>query len=199
MHIQAQIANDSDAVSSSSSQHCKSSDRVKELKMEQVIDCPFADVNRTRKDIIEENSRCPFHQIAHNDQSSGPTGSRHEMQLIRNSNNNKNNSNNISRNNSNKESARLLREIGGGDRMREMTTRFYAHAFEDRELSRFIFDRDGAAAHGKRLGDWMVEAMGGEGDVWTDSGRGGMRQVRWVGEGRLKSVALSEYSRYRIF
>ena len=59
-----------------------------------------------------------------------------------------------------------------------MTTRFYAHVFEDQELRKFIFEGDGAAAHGKRIGDWIVEKMGGEGDVWTDAGRGDMRQVR---------------------
>ena len=58
-----------------------------------------------------------------------------------------------------------------------MTTRFYAHVFEDKELCKFIFEGDGAAAHGKRIGDWIVEKMGGEGDVWTDAGRGDMRQA----------------------
>ena len=75
------------------------------------------------------------------------------------------------------ETARLLRDIGGGDRIREMTTRFYGHVFKDRELHKFIFATDGEAAHGKRIGDWIVENMGGEGDVWTDSGREGMREV----------------------
>jgi hypothetical protein len=31
-------------------------------------------------------------------------------------------------------------------------------------------------AHGKRLGDWMVQKLGGEGSPWSDSGRHGMRQ-----------------------
>ena len=42
-----------------------------------------------------------------------------------------------------------VKDIGGGDRIREMTTRFYAHVFEDAELRKFIFEGDGAAAHGQ--------------------------------------------------
>ena len=35
---------------------------------------------------------------------------------------------------------------------------------------------DGAEAHAKRLADWVIEKMGGEGKPWTESGRYGMRQ-----------------------
>jgi hypothetical protein len=38
-----------------------------------------------------------------------------------------------------------------------------------------MFMDDGAEAHGKRLGDWIIEKMGGEGHPWTDSGRLGQR------------------------
>ncbi len=74
--------------------------------------------------------------------------------------------------------SKLLQEIGGGDRMREMTTRFYAHCFRDHTLKKFMFESDGAAAHGQRLADWMVEQIGGEGTPWRDSGRAGnQRQI----------------------
>lgn len=53
---------------------------------------------------------------------------------------------------------------------------FYAHAFQDHTLAPFFFEDDGAEAHGKRLADWLIEMMGGEGRPWTDSGRYGQRQ-----------------------
>jgi truncated hemoglobin YjbI len=74
------------------------------------------------------------------------------------------------------ESASLLRAIGGGRRILELTTRFYAMAFEDQQLREFFFAGDGAAAHGDRLGHWLIQFMGGEGNPWDDSGREGMRQ-----------------------
>ncbi|ETW02434.1 hypothetical protein H310_05947 [Aphanomyces invadans] len=73
-------------------------------------------------------------------------------------------------------SASLLRDIGGGDKIRECCTRFYAHAFLDSQLKPFFFEDDGATAHGHRLANWIIEKMGGEGKPWTDSGRLGMRQ-----------------------
>ena len=73
-------------------------------------------------------------------------------------------------------SAALLADIGGGDRIREVCTRFYARMHEDSHLKQFLFLDDGPVHHGKRLADWIVEKMGGEGKPWTDSGRFGMRQ-----------------------
>ena len=70
----------------------------------------------------------------------------------------------------------LLRDIGGGDRIREVCTRFYARMHEDSHLKQFIFLDDGPVHHGQRLADWIIEKMGGEGTPWTDSGRSGMRQ-----------------------
>jgi hypothetical protein len=75
------------------------------------------------------------------------------------------------------ESARLLRGLGGGQRILEMTTRFYSWALVDEHLKEFFFEADGAAAHGDRLGHWIVQFMGGEGNPWDDSGREGMRQL----------------------
>jgi hypothetical protein len=34
---------------------------------------------------------------------------------------------------------------------------------EDFTLSKFLFKDDGAASHGQRLGDWIIEKIGGEG------------------------------------
>ena len=145
---------------------------VEEMKltMVQPIECPFADVSRTRQEIIDSAAECPFHKIVHESLENNEVSSEHVPLKV-----------NFFRYQRTGATARLLKDIGGGDRVREMTTRFYAHVFEDAELSKFIFEGDGAAAHGKRLGDWIVEQMGGEGDVWTDSGRGAMRQVQqWV-------------------
>lgn len=72
-------------------------------------------------------------------------------------------------------SVRLLADIGGGDRIRELFTLFYAKAFQDRHLDAFMFESDGAEEHGRRFGDWIVEKMGGEGTPWSDSGRHGLR------------------------
>jgi len=73
-------------------------------------------------------------------------------------------------------SQRLLKEAGGGDTIRELCTRFYAYAMEDFTLNLFLFETDGAEDHGKRLADWIIEKMGGEGKPWTQSGRHGTRQ-----------------------
>ena len=73
-------------------------------------------------------------------------------------------------------SASLLLEIGGPDKIRIMTTRFYAHAFRDVNTKQFFFLQDGAEEHGKRLGDWIIEKMDANNKAWTDSGRFGQRQ-----------------------
>ena len=78
------------------------------------------------------------------------------------------------------ESALLLRGVGGGQKILEMATRFYAWALVDEHLQEFFFEADGAAAHGDRLGHWIVQFMGGEGNPWDDSGREGMRQTTHV-------------------
>lgn len=72
--------------------------------------------------------------------------------------------------------AALLADIGGGDRIRELCTRFYARAFEDQIIKQFFFEEDGAEAHGRRLANWIIQKMGGEGEPWTESGRWGQRQ-----------------------
>lgn len=63
------------------------------------------------------------------------------------------------------ETAQLLREIGGSNAIRRMTNIFYQKCFEDTHLDQFIVSH--ADPHFSRLADWIVEKMGGEGDVWT--------------------------------
>lgn len=88
--------------------------------------------------------------------------------------------------------AALLADIGGGDRIREFVTRFYARAFVDSHIKDFFFLDDGATAHAKRLADWIIQKMGGEGEPWTESGRWGMRQpshhAAWYSQKRDPSL-----------
>lgn len=86
------------------------------------------------------------------------------------------------------DTARLLEDIGGGDRIRDLSTRFYAHVFQDKDISKFIFKGDGAIEHGVRFGNWLIEKMGGEGTPWSDSGRHGVRS---------KTHSQAWYSPYR--
>ncbi|KAF0699642.1 Aste57867_9825 [Aphanomyces stellatus] len=93
-------------------------------------------------------SQCPFH--AHN--AVAPASITHPVDLV------VRHSTFITTD----KSATLLRDIGGGDRIRECCTRFYARAFLDVQLKPFFFEDDGATAHGQRLADWIIEKMGGE-------------------------------------
>ena len=72
---------------------------------------------------------------------------------------------------------KVLHNMTFNVKIREMTTRFYAYFIKDQHLQQFRFKTDSAAAHGQRLGDWIIQKMGGEGDVWSKSGRHDMRQV----------------------
>ena len=112
--------------------------------------CPIANTKKLPDFKVE--SECPFHKAKHQKFPTQPTK---EMIF---------------------ETDELLKSIGGGDKIQQMTTRFYAHCFDDQTLSKFMFENDCAAAHGKRLADWIIERMGGEGTPWADSGRTGLRQ-----------------------
>ena len=74
------------------------------------------------------------------------------------------------------QSAELLHDIGGPDRIRIMCTRFYAHAFNDVNTMQFFFLEDGAEMHGQRLGDWIIEKMDKNNPAWSNTGRYGQRQ-----------------------
>ena len=67
----------------------------------------------------------------------------------------------------------VLHSIGGSARLRSMATRFYARAFKDGVLDRFIEDH--GDPHGERLGNWVAEKMGGEGAIWSNSRPAGAR------------------------
>ena len=132
------------------------------------MECPYADLStriskphrstvETLEEIGQEMPVCPFHRHA-----GGPYAIKEVLDA--------------SKTWDTRESSQLLRDIGGGDRIREMCTRFYARAFEDSILKPFFFNDDGATQHAKRLGDWIIEKMGGEGTPWSDSGRSGLRQ-----------------------
>lgn len=152
-------------------------------------ECPFADaeaiVARTKDGLStvvhpeKRASSCPFHahtvpasyRLAHAHTPITVSGGTHQTSSAQ---------------------AKLLHDIGGGDRIREYCTRFYARAFEDYTLAPFFFLEDGATAHGKRLADWIIQKIGGEGEPWTESGRWGMRQhshhAAWNSRKRHPSV-----------
>lgn len=114
--------------------------------------CPIANTELMPDFKVE--SECPFHKQRHEKALNSSSNGKEKVHYI----------------------DELLSNIGGGDKVRQMCTRFYAHVFEDQTISKFMFVDDCAAAHGQRLGDWFIERMGGEGTPWTDSGRYGKRQ-----------------------
>ena len=144
------------------------------------MECPLANL-QIKVETINQSSqnRCPFH--AH---SGLPADSKihHAVPLVV-----RDGSHQVSEG-----TANLLHDIGGGDRIREFCTRFYARAFLDHTLKPFFFKDDGATAHARRLADWIIEKMGGEGRPWSDSGRFGMRQpshhAAWNSDKRAPEV-----------
>ena len=124
------------------------------------------------EDVFNENpfngQRCEFHKTVHRRNSPAKMKSETKVKLALTSMGSYRTSGSTSA---------LLKDMGGSDRIKIMCTRFYALCFKDATLSKFMFESDGAANHGKRLADWIVEKMGGEGTPWIDSGREGLRQV----------------------
>ncbi len=111
-----------------------------------IIECPFVNLESSKKP-----AQCPFHN--HSVPEKYNLSNRDTPLVV------KSGSHQVSRG-----TADLLNDIGGGDRIREFCTRFYARAFLDQTLEQFF------------LADWIIQKMGGEGKPWTDSGRLGMRQ-----------------------
>ncbi|KAJ1444041.1 hypothetical protein B484DRAFT_389117 [Ochromonadaceae sp. CCMP2298] len=142
------------------------------------MECPFADISRLPQRV--EASGCPFH--AHVVPA--------EMKVVDAVHLNVTGWHGEHK--TSEQQAAVLADIGGGDRIREFLTRFYAHAFVDNHIKDFFYQDDGTAAHAKRLGDWIIQKMGGEGTPWTDSGRWGLRQKThqdaWRNEKRDPSV-----------
>lgn len=64
------------------------------------------------------------------------------------------------------ETVELLREIGGGQAILCMIDIFYKKMFQDGYLDQFVHSHDDP--HFMRLGNWIIEKMGGEGNVWTN-------------------------------
>jgi len=62
-------------------------------------------------------------------------------------------------------SAGLLKEVGGSAAIRRMTEGFYERVKVNGHLD--VFLRSHADPHGERLANWIVEKMGGEGNVWS--------------------------------
>jgi truncated hemoglobin YjbI len=124
--------------------------------------CPFEDVSQAAPSTPLSDG-CPFHKTKH---VHPPVTVRQDVPI------------NLEANTftANEDSIALLRDIGGSDRIMQMTTRFYSHAFEDFTLDKFMFEKDGAANHGQRIGSYIAQKMGGEGDLWSKGlGRHGMR------------------------
>lgn len=59
----------------------------------------------------------------------------------------------------------LLHRIGGGAALHRLTAAFYVKMFQDRHLDQFVRSHDDP--HAARLANWIIEKMGGEGDVWS--------------------------------
>lgn len=74
--------------------------------------------------------------------------------------------------------AALLREVGGSEAILHLTDRFYQKMFKDPHLDQFVGSHE--EPHPSRLANWIVEKMGGEGNVWTAE-----RQQRIVDEPKL--------------
>eukprot|EP00095_Tigriopus_kingsejongensis_P012303 maker-scaffold692_size110616-snap-gene-0.21 protein:Tk12303 transcript:maker-scaffold692_size110616-snap-gene-0.21-mRNA-1 annotation:"hypothetical protein TRIADDRAFT_22637" len=144
----------------------------------QTATCPFADLENRAP--VNAQETCIYHQVVHSKPKK--CSAEEDVPFITKSDSFQ----------TSKHSSNLLNEIGGGDKIRQMTTRFYARAFQDQTLRLFMFETDDAANHGQRLGDWIIQKMGGEGDVWSDSGRHDMRQVShykaWNSKKRHPSV-----------
>ena len=130
-----------------------------------MVVCPFESTSVSREAAFSSDSICPFHRIQHSPPDIATVLTPVKVNIV------------AGTHTKSRDSARLLADIGGGDKIREMTTRFYAYFIKDQHLKQFRFETDSAAAHGQRLGDWIVQKMGGEGDVWSESGRHNMRQV----------------------
>ena len=75
--------------------------------VQQPIDCPFADVNWTLQAIIDSGTECPFHKIVHRSHEHNTVSKEHVHLKV--------NYFNYQRTVA---TARLLRDIGGGDRIR---------------------------------------------------------------------------------
>mmetsp|Transcript_42796 Transcript_42796/g.101839 ORF Transcript_42796/g.101839 Transcript_42796/m.101839 type:complete len:284 (+) Transcript_42796:299-1150(+) len=83
-------------------------------------------------------------------------------------------------------SAGLLKEVGGAAKIHEMTALFYPKAFANKHLDQFIRSYDDP--HSMRLGNWIVEKMGGAGTPWSKERQTRNAQPVEVAEGHRMVV-----------
>mmetsp|Transcript_38327 Transcript_38327/g.53343 ORF Transcript_38327/g.53343 Transcript_38327/m.53343 type:complete len:256 (-) Transcript_38327:136-903(-) len=67
-----------------------------------------------------------------------------------------------------RQTVELVKEVGGSEAIYRMTKRFYEKFFQNPHLDVFVSSHE--HPHGERLGNWIIEKMGG-GDVWTTERR----------------------------
>lgn len=130
--------------------------------------CPIANPGLWFESMYSNQPECPFHKCLH--QPRQPSDAPDEVALVLKD------TTPFKTHQISQGTEELLQSIGGGDKLRQLCTRFYVLFMLDKVLSTFITNFDGPAAHGSRLGDWMVQKMGGEGEPWTASGRWNMRE-----------------------
>mmetsp|Transcript_62639 Transcript_62639/g.87085 ORF Transcript_62639/g.87085 Transcript_62639/m.87085 type:complete len:285 (-) Transcript_62639:24-878(-) len=70
--------------------------------------------------------------------------------------------------------AALLEAIGGVEKLKQVTTKFYTKTFADTHLDQFVRSHDDP--HAERLANWIAEKMGG-GTPWSDERRTRPREV----------------------
>jgi hypothetical protein len=87
--------------------------------------CPFADPALGRQEILAATGPCPFHGARHTEAAPALVTRPVRVNIVRGTHV------------GDTDSAALLRDIGGGDRIREMCTRFYGHFFLDSRLQQF--------------------------------------------------------------
>ena len=75
--------------------------------VQQPMDCPFADINQTRRAIIDSGTECPFHKIIHGSHESNNVSTEHVHLKV-----------NYFNYHRTVATTRLLKDIGGSDRIR---------------------------------------------------------------------------------
>lgn len=134
-------------------------DKESHVQQAATSNCPFATVDNNS--LVNDEMKCPFHKHFIPDEYS--LTKLIDLRLDHGSHR------------TSVATTQLLHDIGGADRIRELSTRFYARAFLDFTLKPFFFAEDGAVQHGKRLADWIIEQMSVDEQPWTESGRFGLR------------------------
>lgn len=120
---------------------------VKALPVIPLGTCSIADLSRPFSDIVSSGATCPFHAKAHVALGAVPEVDPVGVDVVG------------GKFMGSEDTLELLGSIGGVERLVDLATRFYAHAFRDQDLRLFMFSDDGAAAHGARLGKWLGASL----------------------------------------